>query len=204
MIVATRLQVASTLMRRCATSWARSSRSSAPSRSRPARTTSPPTRCTGANYLRMSQACCHDNASVCPCKLSLTPRYRDSRRRNLIHDAQLLTPDLAVRRECQELLQSFGIPYIIAPGEAEAQCAWLDAAGLADGVVSDDNDTFLFGASHVYRHFFEGAPPARLRLCLRLPRAHANLCMRAFSLAACISAFSWASSVEPSCTDLVP
>ena len=35
--------------------------------------------------------------------------------------------------------------------QAEAQCAWLDAAGLVDGVVTDDNDVFLFGGRHVYR-----------------------------------------------------
>ena len=45
----------------------------------------------------------------------------------------------------------FGLPYIIAPMEAEAQCAWLDANGLVDGVVTDDNDAFLFGARRVYR-----------------------------------------------------
>jgi DNA excision repair protein ERCC-5 len=45
----------------------------------------------------------------------------------------------------------FGLPYIIAPQEAEAQCAWLDCAGLVDGVVTDDNDVFLFGAQRVYR-----------------------------------------------------
>ena len=53
--------------------------------------------------------------------------------------------------ECQELLQMFGLPYIIAPMEAEAQCAWLDEANLVDGVVTDDNDVFLFGGQHVYR-----------------------------------------------------
>lgn len=57
--------------------------------------------------------------------------------------------------ECQELLQICGIPYIIAPTEAEAQCAWLDANNLVDGVVTDDNDAFLFGARRVYRHIFE-------------------------------------------------
>ena len=46
----------------------------------------------------------------------------------------------------------FGLPYIIAPMEAEAQCAWLDAADLVDGVVTDDNDVFLFGGQHVYRY----------------------------------------------------
>jgi hypothetical protein len=47
--------------------------------------------------------------------------------------------------------QLFGIPYIIAPQEAEAQCAWLDTADLVDGVITDDNDVFLFGARTVYR-----------------------------------------------------
>lgn len=65
------------------------------------------------------------------------------------------TPTDVMYAECQELLHLFGIPYIIAPSEAEAQCAWLDAAGLVDGVVTDDNDAFLFGARRVYRHIFE-------------------------------------------------
>ena len=49
----------------------------------------------------------------------------------------------------------FGVPYIIAPAEAEAQCAWLDAEGLVDGVITDDSDVFLFGAKTVYRNIFE-------------------------------------------------
>eukprot|EP00891_Asterochloris_glomerata_P008711 jgi/Astpho2/8711/e_gw1.00128.97.1_t len=57
--------------------------------------------------------------------------------------------------ECQELLQLFGLPYIIAAQEAEAQCAWLDMEGLVDGTVTEDNDVFLFGGRHVYRNIFE-------------------------------------------------
>ena len=61
------------------------------------------------------------------------------------------TPTGEMFGECQELLQMFGLPYIIAPMEAEAQCAWLNHSGMVDGVITDDNDVFLFGAQHVYR-----------------------------------------------------
>ncbi|XP_057816158.2 DNA repair protein UVH3 isoform X2 [Cryptomeria japonica] len=57
--------------------------------------------------------------------------------------------------ECQELLQMFGIPYIIAPMEAEAQCAYLECTHLVDGVVTDDCDVFLFGAGSVYKNIFD-------------------------------------------------
>lgn len=56
--------------------------------------------------------------------------------------------------DCRELLKLFGIPYIIAPMEAEAQCAFLDAIKLTDGTITDDSDIWLFGGQTVYKNFF--------------------------------------------------
>ncbi len=79
----------------------------------------------------------------------------------------------------QKLLNLFGLPWMIAPMEAEAQCAWLKTAGLVDGIITDDSDVLVFSQSGtlVYRHFFKDKHPvqvysaARIELQMGLRRA---------------------------------
>jgi DNA excision repair protein ERCC-5 len=48
----------------------------------------------------------------------------------------------------QTMLRLFGIPYITAPMEAEAQCAALVSLKLVEGIIKDDLDVFLFGGQY--------------------------------------------------------
>ncbi|MHA1585276.1 MAG: hypothetical protein ACTSWL_08475, partial [Promethearchaeota archaeon] len=54
-------------------------------------------------------------------------------------------------QESKNLLQMCGIPVIMAPSEAEAQCVNLQKQGLVDYVISNDYDVLLFGATDVIR-----------------------------------------------------
>ncbi|KAH9922332.1 uncharacterized protein BXZ73DRAFT_79728 [Epithele typhae] len=52
----------------------------------------------------------------------------------------------------QEIIAAFGFEWRMAPGEAEAELAYLNRIGVIDGILSDDVDTFLFGAQLVVRN----------------------------------------------------
>lgn len=54
--------------------------------------------------------------------------------------------------ECRELLSAAGVPWIVAPGESDAQCARLVEDGHAWAAVTQDWDIALFGAPRALRN----------------------------------------------------
>ena len=57
-------------------------------------------------------------------------------------------------QECQEMLQMFCLSWLVAPGEAEAQCAQLDTAGLTEGTITDYSNIWLFGGGKGLQELF--------------------------------------------------
>ncbi|BEI86767.1 hypothetical protein CcaverHIS002_0701130 [Cutaneotrichosporon cavernicola] len=72
-----------------------------------------------------------------------------------MRDSDEITQSMVV--QIQTLLRHFGIPYITAPMEAEAQCAKLAELGLVEGIITDDSDVFLFGGSTCFKNIFNDA-----------------------------------------------
>jgi 5'-3' exonuclease len=58
-------------------------------------------------------------------------------------------------QECQLLLKCLGINYIIAPEEADSQCATLSHydKNLIAGIISDDTDILAFGGTKLLKNF---------------------------------------------------
>ncbi|XP_039287665.1 flap endonuclease GEN isoform X2 [Nilaparvata lugens] len=59
----------------------------------------------------------------------------------------------ALQNQCKQLLTIMGVPWVQAPGEAEAYCAWLNQKGEVEAVITQDSDCFLYGGRVVLRHF---------------------------------------------------
>ena len=54
---------------------------------------------------------------------------------------------------CKQLLNLFGFPFHMAPGEAEAECALLQRKNIVDAVLSEDVDTLMFGSGLTLRNW---------------------------------------------------
>lgn len=54
---------------------------------------------------------------------------------------------------CKQILDLFGLPIHMAPGEAEAECALLQREGIVDAVLSEDVDTLMFGCGVTLRNW---------------------------------------------------
>jgi flap endonuclease-1 len=58
--------------------------------------------------------------------------------------------------EAKELLAGLGVPVVQAPGEGEAEAAWLCQQGKVDAASSQDYDAILFGAPRLLRNVAVG------------------------------------------------
>ncbi|KDN53140.1 PIN domain-like protein [Tilletiaria anomala UBC 951] len=60
--------------------------------------------------------------------------------------------------EFKLLIRAFGFLERTAPGEAEAELAWMNEHNIIDVVLTDDVDVLLFGAKRVFRNAGAGLP----------------------------------------------
>lgn len=58
-----------------------------------------------------------------------------------------ITPEMATALIQQ--LKKVGVPYVVAPYEADAQLVYLERQGLVHGILSDDSDLLVFGAKRL-------------------------------------------------------
>jgi len=84
--------------------------------------------------------------------------------------------------EARKLLTLMGIPSLVAPCEAEAQCAELAKAGKVYGVATEDMDALTFGTPVLLRHmtFSEARKMPIKEICLERVLSEAGLSQQEF------------------------
>ncbi len=68
------------------------------------------------------------------------------------YSSQLVKLDSQMIQESKELLEAMGIGVIQAPGEGESEAAYMSRVKPSFGVVSQDYDSLLFGATRLIRN----------------------------------------------------
>ncbi|KAI0775173.1 hypothetical protein BD413DRAFT_603148 [Trametes elegans] len=89
-------------------------------------------------------------------------------KKSAMRDAEDVTQQMI--SQIMIMLRLFGIPYMTAPMEAEAQCAALLSLGLVDGIITDDSDVFLFGGARVLKNMFNQSKTVECFLLADLAR----------------------------------
>ncbi|KAF7424193.1 DNA repair protein rad2 [Pleurotus ostreatus] len=89
-------------------------------------------------------------------------------RKAAMRDSEDITQQMI--SQIMTMLRLFGIPYITAPMEAEAQCATLVSLGLVEGIITDDSDVFLFGGQRVFKNMFNQSKTVECFLLADLAR----------------------------------
>lgn len=64
--------------------------------------------------------------------------------------------DYELKKLTRQLLAQLKVPRHEAPGEAEAECARMQALGIVDAVWSDDGDSFMFGCRTLMKQHKQG------------------------------------------------
>ncbi|ORY92746.1 PIN domain-like protein [Leucosporidium creatinivorum] len=72
---------------------------------------------------------------------------KGSQARDCFVKAVDVTPEMAY--QLIKALRREGVQYIVAPYEADPQLAYLERAGLVDGIISEDSDLLVFGCRQV-------------------------------------------------------
>lgn len=109
----------------------------------------------GADYARFLSQIKGRNLDQVQLEIDNEIRNLNQENKIAMRDSEDITQQMIA--QIQLLLRLFGIPYVTAPMEAEAQCAELVHLNLVDGVITDDNDVFLFGGSQCFKNLFNDA-----------------------------------------------
>lgn len=95
-------------------------------------------------------------------------RSLQAQKKAAMRDSEDITQQMV--GQIKAMLRLFGIPFVTAPMEAEAQCAALVSLGLVEGIITDDSDVFLFGGERVFRNMFNQSKTVECFLAVDLSR----------------------------------
>lgn len=87
-----------------------------------------------------------------------------------------------MKDDAKKLVHFLGAPYILSPGEAEAQCAYLTNMNEVYGTVSEDSDCLVFGSKKMIKGLIgsDKSNKKAIEIDLSMMLKEMNLDMKAF------------------------